>query len=236
LLVAAFALAWSLLEPAGQTLSAEPDETAAARAQRHFEAEQWDEAIEALIEAYAEDPDPAYLYARAQAERMRGNCKAAIELYRRFLAGDPSPKQRADTERHIRLCEEILFQREVEVSPTPPPAEPPPPPAPVPERRPRRDAVGPALLGSGLVAAAAGMTIAIVGDTARRRAPDAATEDAYEDDGRRGTILLATGVSIATVGGALIAGAIARFAIISRRRRGAVALGPAVGVSVRGRF
>jgi tetratricopeptide (TPR) repeat protein len=230
LIALVFALASSSMEPAPP--AEEPEETPAARAQRHFEASEWHEAIEALIEAYAEDPDPAYLYARAQVERMSGNCKAAIELYRRFLDSDPLPKQRADTERHIRLCEELLFQSRVEPIPRPPPVPPPTPPV----RPPRRDPVGPALLGSGLVAAAAGMTIAIVGDTSRRRAPDAPTEDAYEDDGRRGTILLATGVSIATVGGALIAGAIARFAVVSRRRRAAVALGPASGLSVCGWF
>jgi tetratricopeptide (TPR) repeat protein len=228
------ALAWSLIGPVAA--EAEPEETAAARAQRHFEAEQWDEAIEALIEAYADDPDPAYLYARAQAERKRGNCKVAVELYRRFLDSDPPPQQRADTTRHIRLCEELLFQSEVERTPTPPPADPPVP-APAPAKvKPRRDPVAPALLGSGLVAVAAGMTIAIVGDTARRRAPDASTEDAYETDGRRGTILLATGVSLAGVGGALIAGAIARFAVVSRRSKATASVGPGLGLTVRGRF
>ena len=196
-------------------------ESAAARAQRHFEAQEWAQAVEALIEAYAEDPDPAYLYARAQAERHRGECKVAIELYRRFLEHDPTPQQRADTERHIRLCEERLFEERVRGEPTPAPAAAPQPepdkPPPRPRPRTRRDPVAPALLGTGLAALAAGLTVAVLGDASRRRAPQAATEGEYEDDGRRGTTLLGTGIALATVGAALVAGAIVRFAVKRRK-------------------
>ena len=82
---------------------------AATRAQAHFAREEWELAVEDLVEAYALDPDPAYLYARAQAERMAGHCKIAIALYERFLESDPSAAQAEDTRINIRRCEETLW-------------------------------------------------------------------------------------------------------------------------------
>jgi hypothetical protein len=73
------------------------------------------------------------------------------------------------------------------------------------------------LLGTGLAALAAGLTVAVLGDSARRRAPRAPTEGEYEDDGRRGATLLGTGIALAVVGAALVAGAIVRFAVQRRK-------------------
>ena len=229
----------------------EPPVTAVERAQQHFAAEEWDEAIEALVEAYATDPQPAYLYARAQAERMRGSCKPAIALYERFLQSGPPEQQSIDTQRHIRRCEEILFDEQLEANPEPPPpvaaplAEDPSRPllADEPEepRRPGRDPLGLGLIISGSGVTFGGLIVLAVGS--RDRSPSAPstlfTEDECERQQqqiRRRTIL---GLSLTGVGASLILGGVVRIGVLRRRQRATASawLTPnSGGLALRGRF
>lgn len=62
-------------------------------------------AISELEAAYAIEPNPLLLYARAQAERFSGNCKTALELYQRFLDADPAEEHRRLTETNVVHCE-----------------------------------------------------------------------------------------------------------------------------------
>lgn len=220
----------------------EPSEarpSAAVRAQRHFQAEEWDEAVEALMEAYAADPDPAYLYARAQAERMRGRCSVAVALYRRFLETGPTELQRVDTERHIRLCEEILFTEGAEAEPEPETSvAPAPSPSPVERSRPvdeprpwSRDPLGWSLVSVGGGATVAGAVVWGLGQRDLRRAPMSSTEGDYEQGSSTGRQRMVIGASVAGVGLALAVGGIVRLALLARAsgpfhtRRGAPRMG-----------
>lgn len=237
--------AWVLLAGAGPARSAEPPpETPAQRAGRHFEAQEWDQAVEALIDAYAIDPDPDYLYARAQAERMRGNCRVALGLYHRYLDTQPSPAQVTDTEVNIRRCEEELWTQQAAAAPDPVPA----PPretsdpvveaaAPVARDQPRpwhRDPAGGVLLATSIVALSSGATVWVLGGRWRKDAPDAATEDAYSDRARRGRITTAAGIATVGVGVALAVGAAVRYGIVARRRPVAIVPGGGPGVVMLG--
>ncbi|MCA9649832.1 MAG: hypothetical protein KC501_07985 [Myxococcales bacterium] len=205
--------------------------SAALRAQQHFEAQEWDLAVEALMEAYAEDPDPAFIYARAQAERMRGKCSVAVALYRRFLEMEPSERQRADTERHIRLCEEVLFNEEADApEPEEPPGvgagagvddEPPPDRAPLEPSPPRpgRDALGLSLVVVGGSALVAGATVWGLGQRGLQRASRSPTEGGYERQAADGRQRMILGASLAGVGLAVTIGGIVRLALLARGPR-----------------
>jgi hypothetical protein len=212
------ALVLALALPTRLSASIEPGaESPGERAARHFAAEEWDEAIEALVEAYAQDPDPDYLYARAQAERFRGRCDVAIALYEHFLASEPSPQQRVDTERNIALCKTRLAPTpppRVEADPQPPaPVDAPPPAAP---RKP--DAAAIVLVSLGAVAVAAGASLWIVGARTRDRAPRAADEQSYEQTARRGRALTVAGITLTSVGVATTIGGAIRFGVVARDR------------------
>ena len=209
--------------------SAPEQESPGQRAARHFAAEEWDEAIEALIEAYAIDPDPDYLYARAQAERFRGRCEVAIGLYRRFLASDPSPQQRDDTLRNIELCE--AQTREPPVSPPVSTVSPPPPrptaadttsrpPTDVRPLQPaRHDVAGATLVTVGAVVTAAGASLWIAGASIRARAPDAAREADYARAADRGRALTGAGIGLGSAGLVALVAGIVRYAVMIRRAR-----------------
>ncbi|MCA9707330.1 MAG: hypothetical protein KDK70_15865 [Myxococcales bacterium] len=211
---------------------------AAVRAQQHFQAGEWDAAIEALMEAYALDPDPAYLYARAQAERMRGNCRVAIALYERFLEGETTDRQREDTQRHIRLCEEVLFNEQAHAArpPTPlvplesaPPSDDPAPLHPQDPQRPAkthpwyRDPAGMTLLVTGSVATVGGGLLWSLGDEQLEVAPRASTEGVYETQVERGRRNIALGASLVGIGGSLLLGAAIRLGVVAKRHRQATA-------------
>ncbi|MEM9454178.1 MAG: hypothetical protein AAGF11_08355 [Myxococcota bacterium] len=225
-----------------------PAPDAALRAQQHFKAGEWDAAVEALMEAYAADPNPAYLYARAQAERMRGNCRVAIPLYQRFLQHGVTEQQRADTERHIRLCEEILFNEQADPEPEPapapsltktPPPEPPPASRDTPTHPWTRDTPGLTLLATGAAATAVGGILWGLGAREVRRAPMASVEEAYERQVAQGRRDIGLGVAMTVVGVALAVSGTIRLGVIARRHRARVSawLSPGTGgVHVSTRF
>lgn len=215
-------------EPSPPDRQAQADD-AVARARGHFEAKQWDAAVEALMEAYALVPDPAYLYARAQAERMRGNCKVALALYQRFLDSDPTQWQREDTARHIRLCEEMLFNEDAasKSQADPPPAgaaSSSPPPTRDEPSTPRpwsRDPLGLTLVVSGSALLVAGIVVVGIGGNDVRRAPEG-SEAEYEQRAAQGRTRLVVGSSVLSAGAVLGVGGAIRLGMLARNRRVAV--------------
>lgn len=127
----------------------------------HVQRGAWDDAVREYQAAYAIDQDPVSLYAIGRVEVQRGDCAAAIDAFRRFLATGPAPKARASAEAEVARCEATLAAAAPPPEPEPEPevAPPPPPPAPVRRRRHRpfyADALGGVLVGGGAVASGLG--------------------------------------------------------------------------------
>ena len=68
-------------------------------------------AVEAFREGFQLQPHRDFLYAIGQSERKRGNCKAAIDAYRAFLAEKPPAKEAHKAETNIRRCEVKLAEQ-----------------------------------------------------------------------------------------------------------------------------
>lgn len=208
------------------------------RGGRAFAAQRWDEAARAFEAAYADHPRPELLWAQAQALRFGGRCEAALPLYERFLATDPTAEEIADANTNIAACRELVGEvAEVEpVEPAPPPqpvAEPPPsalPPAPrvkpahrdiVPhvQARPSRDPWGHGLLWSGVGVAGIGAGLLAAGHARRADAADKSTEFQYEQTFAGAPALGQAGIAVLVTGAALFTAGIVRFAVVGARAR-----------------
>ncbi len=66
------------------------------------------EAITEFEAGYRVEPDPVFLFAWAQAERLRGNCVAAVPLYERLLMGKPSAQQAVTARHHLDGCRVVI--------------------------------------------------------------------------------------------------------------------------------
>ena len=211
---------------------------AAARAEAHFAEGEYEQAIDALHEAYAIEPDPAFVFAEGSALQELGRHAEAIEAYERFLALAPPKDQAQKAFDRIQACRAALGEdedppsREVEPEPAPTPQPTPSPNAvsepvaPVsddgPVARPwHRDPVGGALLGVGLAVAATGGALVGVGAARHQQADDAASEGSFRTDLRGSVAMQGVGIGLAVTGGALLVGAIVRYAIVRRRQKNA---------------
>lgn len=241
----AFALATSLAVLAGPlVVHAAGAMNPEARAKfdlgsRHYEVQEYAEAIEAFKEAYKLDPRPELLYALAQAQRSSGDCRAAIRSYESFLRSDPSKSSAAAARENVDRCNAELAQTPVEPGTTPPatqpaattPTEPVATPAmPSPETAatsdeggaPRpfyTDWTGNALVLGGVVSMIGGGVLWTVGRGRVDDANGAATYDAYlaaKDDAESGESLQSMGVIGMIVGGGLIAGGVLHYALVDR--------------------
>ena len=221
------ALALSLVGPA---------EDAAARAKAAYDRGDFKAAAAALAEAYDADPQPAYLYARAQAERYGGDCQAAIEHYRAFLDSKPEAKAAEAARTNLKECEaEVTADAEPEPAPTPDPTpDPTPGPTPDPVTAPAegsasvddghvdatpwyRDKWGTSLVAVGAVVGLAGVGV-YGGAIADRNSADSAGDvDEYGRRIERASTLSRVGIGLMAGGGAiLVAGAI-RWILVSQR-------------------
>ncbi len=210
---------------------------AAARAEAHFAAQEYERAVDALREAYAIEPDPAFVFAEGSALQALGRLADAIEAYERFLALAPPKPQAQKAYERIQACRAEL-ERERPVDRVPPPADAPPPEVTttttdeVPSTSPppddsdpvvrpwHRDIAGGVLLGAGLTFAATGGALVGVGATRHSSAADDAMTEGSLRNELRGTVAMqGVGISLAVTGGALLVGAIVRYAIVRRRQK-----------------
>jgi tetratricopeptide (TPR) repeat protein len=207
-----------------------------------FEREDYSGAIDAFKRGNAIDPRPQFLFAIAQAERLRGDCKAALVYYRRFLTTSPPEEQAAAATQHLRRCSAV-----VSAAPTPAPeAAPPPPPPPPVEPEPEAPPFwsDPITLAVGGGAVALSLTGAAFLVAAGDASDDAATAATYDEHAslldraasrqRIGLITLSAGVA---VGGYAIY-RILRGGEAPRREEKnlTVTPGPGVGLALGGRF
>lgn len=220
------ALALSLLGPA---------EDAAARAKAAYDRGDYEAAAAALADAYEADPQPAYLYARAQAERYGGDCAAATEHYRAFLDTKPGAEAAKAAQTNLDECEAELAAETPEPTPapTPTPTPTPTPAEPGPEtstpdttplddpsldREPwYRDKWGTSLVAVGAIVGLGGAGVYGAAIADRNSAESAGDVDEYGRRIERASTLSRVGIGLMAGGGAvLVAGAI-RWIVVSQR-------------------
>jgi tetratricopeptide (TPR) repeat protein len=200
-------------------LAPSPDEVF-ANGQQLYQEGKFEEAADAIEQAYTLDPRPEFLYAWAQAERRAGDCRAAVDLYEQFLATQPPDDLAEFARENQRVCARELAQAE----PPPPRVEPPPPTPPPRDAPPKpppwhRDPLGGALLGIGIAAVATGIGLRVGAESARGRADATDMHSHYDQQIRNARALAGGGIGTLAAGGALIVGAAIRYAIVARRRR-----------------
>lgn len=170
------------------------------------------EALVHFERSYAEKPDPATLYAWAQASRSAGQCAQAITLYQRFIDGGAAGASRdAALQNRARCREQLAAQPEPE--PEPPSPRPVPqsldasdlPPSP----RARPDRGGVALLGTGAALLAVGVGV-LVAALVQHRALRTTREYARFDrlDGQIDGLFIGGGVALGLGAGLVTGGAI----------------------------
>lgn len=189
-------------------------------------------AIAAFDAGYQLDPQPIFLYDKAQALRMAGDCASAIEAYEAFLATEPPEHEAIRARKNIENCAAKLSR-----SPAPPVEETAPAarvPRPVLPPRPRvrkeslpageerawwHDRVGVTLATSGVIALGLGAGFAVA---ARKAADDTALVTHLDEWNERRAAWqrdrLVAGVAAGT-GIALVALAVVRFSTHDRTVR-----------------
>jgi hypothetical protein len=198
---------------------------AVERAEAAWAQGRYEDAATAYAEAYAEQGDIAFLYARAQAEQRSGDCTAATQTYESFIATQPKPEWADAARAEMQKCRAIVDAHAAARSePEPAPAEPgPEPPAqdqqPSPPSRPwHRDPTAIALLAGGGATAVVGA--ALLG-TAHATQNDAESADdiiEYGTHNDRAFVMSRVGIGVLALGGALVVGGVIRYAVLARRR------------------
>ncbi|MBX7077640.1 MAG: hypothetical protein K1X88_00550 [Nannocystaceae bacterium] len=214
-----------------------------AKAEQAFRDKDYDAASRAFADAYALVPDPKYLFARAQAERLAQRCQIAVPLYDEYLATAPAAKQAARARDARARCVEPSA-----TTPSAPDVDGSPSPGDPGERRPRppspwyRDPAGGALVGTGGLAVVIGASVLGFALARDRRAASAPTEGDYVDEKDAARAPARAGIAVLSVGGALVLAGVIRWAVLASRgerarargnvsitpRRGRVTLGVAL--------
>jgi tetratricopeptide (TPR) repeat protein len=88
---------------------------------KHYNVSEWDEAIKAWRESYLLSKKPLLLFNIAQAYRLSGDCKQALEFYDSYQREEANPKNQKELEQAIALCPKD------EPKPAEPPTVTPPP-------------------------------------------------------------------------------------------------------------
>jgi tetratricopeptide (TPR) repeat protein len=174
------------------------------------------EAIEAFEQGRRLDSHPDFLYAEAQAYRRSGDCTRAISLYQSFLATHPPEEEAERARANMERCPLTAPPASPEVAPHVP--------APSPWYT---DVTGGVLAAAGAIAVGVGATYLVMGDHNIQDANHSASVpgtklaeiERLASSGSRDRQI--GGWSIAA-GGALVAGAVVRYAL-HRRSGGATA-------------
>lgn len=188
-------------------------------AMKAFDEGRYHDAIVSLDAAYAIEPAPQLLYARAQARRLAGECASALPLYEYFLSTSPPRDQARDAEVNIKRCRAAISVGDVPPDPAAEGPEPPPEPE-LPPPPPPRDAVGIALTGTGAALTATGLALVLVAAT---HDYTGLTETEFDAERARMRGLSIGGFVSLGAGLGLLAGGVARLALRARARRQAAA-------------
>ena len=214
--------------------AASPADELLERGLRSYAVGRYDEAIASFQRGYELAPRPDLLYALGQAQRMKGDCRAAVASYRAYLRTAPPERSAAPARQNLERCEKELASSPSapntspsapNTSPSAPSTSPSAPstsaaaPNPsadarsaVPRRRARDDRAAAILASAGGAALVAGGVLWGVGEAGARSLADAATYDQFAAHARDGDTYarerIAGMVGVA-VGGALVTIAIA---------------------------
>jgi hypothetical protein len=185
-----------------------------------YKAHDYDTASKELEAAYAIDPSPQLLYTWAQAKRLGGHCKEAIDLYRRYGDASTTDDQRSAAQTGVSRCEAELAK-----SPPPPPVAPrppviavvnqPPPPAPPPPpgRHWYQNTLGDVLLLGGVASTGVGIGFFVASGHSKDRADAASQRDAFDAALDKATTQRRIAIVASGVGAALITGAVMTFVL-----------------------
>ena len=196
-------------------------EALVAEAQDNVNREQYAEARRLLAQAYAQDPDPPLLFARAQVERLAGDCDAARTLFEAF-SETASTEDAAEATRLSEGC----IPSQVPIAAAPPgdptvgPAQPDSPEAKPTVSRWYRDPLGDVLGGTGLAVMGIGVGFLAAAAASPAEPQDFSGEADYDREVRRTRTFERVGVVMVAVGGAAIVGAVVRWTLVTRRGRG----------------
>jgi hypothetical protein len=223
------------------------------RAQVAYARQDWPSAIREFEAAFQDEQKPDFLWGIAQAQRLSGDCKAAINTYKSYRRSEISAEQSAAADSRIQHCEEELSQKAAQARPTPEPqlAHAPLPPSsaaasstgrtepPATEsRRPfYADAFGDVLVLTGVAAAGAGTYFLLAGNSAMQKAQNASYAS-YDSDTHHASREQLIGVTALAGGGLFVACGVVRFLTLGDSSSGpgtALTLGP-LGFDLRGRF
>lgn len=201
------------------------------------------EYAKAIVEfkaAFEIDPAPKILFARAQAERLDGDCDTAMELYEKYLTMSPTEAQTNAAREAMKLCdgkthpkpatqtqppahEDVTVVPPAETRKEPPPSvapEVPPPVIPpvqpqVEAPRPwyRRHPVGAALSAVGAISIGVGAGYLISANAAKHRAEDEMNRDDFIDALDRANTRRKTGLGFVVIGGALVTAGVLEIAL-----------------------
>jgi hypothetical protein len=88
----------------------------ARRAQVAFDVQNWAGAAQEYQAAYQAEQKPDYLWGLAQAQRLGGDCVAAIRSYKAFKRAEVSATQGTAAEMQITKCEAEMEKKEAEAA------------------------------------------------------------------------------------------------------------------------
>ncbi|NVB76876.1 MAG: hypothetical protein HOV81_00645 [Kofleriaceae bacterium] len=196
-----------------------------------YNVQKYDKAAEQFQAAYLLDPEPDYLYASAQAQRLAGDCTNAVQSYRAYLRTEPPADKRDKAEKNIERCtleqqsvqaKITIPRREIdgqsgdrEVPTTLPGSEQPS----APQRPTKSYLVGHILVGAGVAAIAGGVYLYREGHSAIESHNSAQTYDEFAashagiDAARRQQVL---GVTALAAGGGLVLGGVLYYVLRAR--------------------
>jgi tetratricopeptide (TPR) repeat protein len=206
--------------------AASPADELLERGLRSYAVGHYDDAIASFQRGYELTPRADFLYALGQAQRMKGDCRAAAASYRAYLRTAPPERAAAPARQNLERCEHELAATP-SPSPSPPPVVEPQPATPptavvvTPRRRARDDRAAAVLAGVGGAALVAGGALWGVGEAGARSlanassyadfAAHAADADAFERERIAGIVAIAAG-------GAMVVVAVARWSWIATHR------------------
>lgn len=213
------------------------------KALEYYKAEDWAAASAEFEAAYEDTPSPDLLYAWGQSERKRGECRKALELFRKFLDSGPSEESVEAANTLIASCEEEIEREGPAVVPPPPPSgdgdgdgegpEPRPEPDPAEPEGPAapegvddgskkpwgRDPAGATLTAIGSVFVVTGAGLLAVGGAQGSSAQEAADYGGFRIERERSIALTVTGGVVGGIGLGLLIGGIVRYSIVAKQAK-----------------